>query len=333
VLWYGGLLVIRRQITVGEFVSFNLFLTKLIWPVIALGWVVNLTQRGTASLLRMRKVMDAVPAIRDEQPLTDPGAILGDVAFRDLSFSYAPGSEPVLHGIDLQAAAGQTIAVVGRTGSGKSTLLSLIPRLIDPPEGTLFVDGLDVRRMPLARLRSAIGMVPQETFLFSATIYENTVLGRPEAATEEVLEAARLAGLESDLASFPNGLDTVVGERGLTLSGGQKQRVALARALVAAPRLLLLDEPLGALDALTRIEMQGLIERLWREAGFTALLVTHDVEEAFFMAQRVVVLSERPARIVGELVNELPYPRRRGHPRLAALRHEALRLLGLDASW
>lgn len=275
VLWYGGLLVIRRQITVGEFVAFNLFLTKLIWPVIALGWVVNLTQRGTASLLRIRKVLDVVPAIRDEEPLTDPGALLGDVAFRGLSFSYAPGSEPVLQGIDLQVAAGQTVAVVGRTGSGKSTLLSLIPRLIDPPEGTLFVDGLDVRRMPLARLRSAVGMVPQETFLFSATIHENIVLGRPEATTEEVLEAARLAGLESDLASFPNGLDTVVGERGLTLSGGQKQRVALARALLRETRILLLDDCLSAVDTQTEEQILRNLRTVFQ--GRTVFLVSHRI--------------------------------------------------------
>ncbi|MFL6199257.1 MAG: ABC transporter ATP-binding protein [Thermoanaerobaculia bacterium] len=275
VLWYGGLLVIRRQITVGEFVSFNLFLTKLIWPVIALGWVVNLTQRGTASLLRMRRVMDAVPAIRDEEPLTDPGAILGDVAFRGLSFSYTPGSEPVLQGIDLQVAAGQTVAVVGRTGSGKSTLLSLLPRLVDPPEGTLFVDGADVRRMPLARLRSAIGMVPQETFLFSATLYENIVLGRPEAPPEEVLEAARLAGLEADLATVPNGLDTVVGERGLTLSGGQKQRVALARALLRESRILLLDDCLSAVDTQTEEQILRNLRTVFH--GRTVFLVSHRI--------------------------------------------------------
>lgn len=274
VLWYGGLLVIRGGISVGEFVSFNLFLTRLIWPVIALGWVVNLTQRGLASLARIRQVLDTEPAIRDEQPLAAPGAFRGDVSFRDLTFSYGE-AEPVLRGIDLQVVAGQTVAVVGRTGSGKSTLLGLIPRLVDPPEGTLFVDGMDVRRLPLARLRSVIGMVPQETFLFSATVLENIAFGRPEASREEVAEAARLAGLEPDLAAFPAGLDTVVGERGLTLSGGQKQRVALARALLREPRILLLDDCLSAVDTQTEEQILRNLRIVFR--GRTVFLVSHRI--------------------------------------------------------
>ncbi|HEV2856276.1 MAG TPA: ABC transporter ATP-binding protein [Thermoanaerobaculia bacterium] len=292
VLWYGGLLVLRGGISVGQFVSFNLFLTKLIWPVIALGWVVNLAQRGTASLVRIREILDTEPAIKDipgHSPLADPGAVLGDVAFRGLSFSYAAGTEPVLRGIDLQAAAGQTVAVVGRTGSGKSTLLSLIPRLIDPPEGSLFVDGLDVRRVPLARLRSAIGMVPQETFLFSSTILENITLGRPEATREEVAEAARLAGLDTDLASFPNGLDTIVGERGLTLSGGQKQRVALARALLREPRILLLDDCLSAVDTQTEEQILRNLRTVFR--GRTVFLVSHRISTVKD-ADLIVVLNQ-----------------------------------------
>jgi ATP-binding cassette subfamily B multidrug efflux pump len=279
VLWYGGLLVIRGGISVGEFVSFNLFLTRLIWPVIALGWVVNLTQRGLASLARIRQVLDTEPTIRDEQPLVDPiadpGTLRGDVSFRGLTFSYVESAGPVLQGIDLQVVAGQTVAVVGRTGSGKSTLLSLIPRLIDPPEGTLFVDGADVRRLPLARLRSAIGMVPQETFLFSATLLENIAFGRPEASREEVAEAARLAGLGPDLAAFPTGLDTVVGERGLTLSGGQKQRVALARALLREPSILLLDDCLSAVDTQTEEEILRNLRTVFR--GRTVFLVSHRI--------------------------------------------------------
>jgi ATP-binding cassette, subfamily B, multidrug efflux pump len=275
VLWYGGLLVIRGRISIGEFVTFQLFLSKLIWPMIALGWVVNLAQRGTASLIRIRSILETRPAIRDEEPLVDPGSIQGEVSFRNLTFGYRDDAEPVLRGVDFQAAAGQTVAVVGRTGSGKSTLLSLIPRLIDPPEGTLRVDGADVRRLPLARLRAAIGMVPQETFLFSATIRENVALGRPEAAAEEVAEAARLAGLESDLAAFPNGLDTMVGERGLTLSGGQKQRVALARALLRQPRLLLLDDCLSAVDTHTEEEILGNLRTVFR--GRTVFLVSHRI--------------------------------------------------------
>jgi len=183
VLWYGGALVMRGEISVGEFVTFNGFVAKLIWPMIALGWVINLVQRGTASLGRIRSVLDVPPAIVDEEPLALPagGEIRGAVRFADLSFRYADGPL-VLEDVDFEVPAGRTVALVGRTGAGKSTLLSLIPRLVDPPPGALSVDGVDVRRLPLAHLRAAIGMVPQETFLFSATVAENIALGRPDAA-------------------------------------------------------------------------------------------------------------------------------------------------------
>jgi ATP-binding cassette subfamily B multidrug efflux pump len=279
VLWYGGNLVLRRAITIGEFVTFNFFLSKLVWPMIAIGWVINLAQRGTASLVRIRSVLDTPPAIRDEEPLADPGpdpgAIRGAVRFDRLTFTYRDGLPPVLRDVDVQVSAGQTVALVGRTGSGKSTVLSLIPRLFDPPEGTLFVDGIDVRRIPLGRLRSVIGMVPQETFLFSSTIRENVALGRPDASLEEVLEAARIAGLESDLVLFPNGLDTVVGERGITLSGGQKQRVALARAVLRDPRILLLDDCLSAVDTHTEEEILRNLRKVFR--GRTVFLVSHRI--------------------------------------------------------
>jgi len=279
VLWYGGALVMRGGITIGEFVTFNGFVAKLIWPMIALGWVINLVQRGTASLGRIRSVLDVPPAIVDlvsEQTApAEPREIRGAVRFRSLSFGYGDGAPPVLSGIDFQAAAGQTVALVGRTGSGKSTLLSLIPRLNDPPPGTLTVDGVDVRRLPLQRLRGAIGMVPQETFLFSATVAENIALGRPEASRDEIAHAARLAGLEEDLDVFPHGLDTVVGERGLTLSGGQKQRVALARALLREPRLLLLDDCLSAVDTQTEERILSNLRRVFR--GRTVFLVSHRI--------------------------------------------------------
>ncbi|MFL6262526.1 MAG: ABC transporter ATP-binding protein [Thermoanaerobaculia bacterium] len=303
VLWYGGLLVIRSRISIGEFVTFHLYLGRLVWPMIAIGWVVNLTQRGTASLARIRKVLDTQPAIRDEEPLVDPGAIQGEVSFRDLSFAYREGV-PVLSGIDLEVPAGKTVAVVGRTGSGKSTLLALIPRLIDPPHGALRVDRTDVRHLPLARLRSGIGMVPQETFLFSATIRENIALGRPDATLEQVAEAARLAGLGPDLEAFPNGLDTVVGERGLTLSGGQKQRVTLARALLRSPSLLLLDDCLSAVDTQTEEHILANLRTVFR--GRTVFLVSHRISTVKD-ADMILVLDQ--GRIVergshGQLITE-----------------------------
>jgi ATP-binding cassette subfamily B protein len=298
VLWYGGSLVLRGSITVGQFVTFNFFLAKLVWPMIALGWVINLVQRGTASLSRIQTVLDAVPAIRDEPPLTDLPDLRGDVAMHGLTFAYgaygsavagglvaSPGSPgtpaapaappPALRSIELRVAAGQTVALVGRTGAGKSTLLSLIPRLFDPPPATLTIDGVDVRRLPLARLRAAIAMVPQETFLFSATLRDNIAFGVPDADLAAVTEAARQAGLDQDLAGFPAGLDTMVGERGLTLSGGQKQRVALARALLRQPRILLLDDCLSAVDTQTEETILRNLRTLF--VGRTVFLVSHRV--------------------------------------------------------
>lgn len=274
VLWYGGLLVIRGGITVGEFVTFNFFLGKLIWPMIAIGWVANLLQRGTASLQRIRAILDVVPAIRDEAPLVEVAEIRGAVRATNLDFAYREGT-PVLSGISFDVPAGQTVALVGRTGSGKSTLLALIPRLVDPQERTLWIDEIDVRRLPLARLRQAIGMVPQETFLFSASIRDNVALGRPEATTEQVLEAARLAGLDTDLTAFPQGLDTMVGERGLTLSGGQKQRVALARALLREPPILLLDDCLSAVDTQTEERILRNLRTVFQAR--TVFLVSHRI--------------------------------------------------------
>ena len=305
VLWYGGTLVTRDAITVGEFVTFNLFLAKLIWPMIAIGWVINLAQRGAASLGRIREILESPPAIadRDDRPagvpagagereaswgprsLGEPAAIDGAVAFRGLEFAYdgdgnghghKGGAGPqVLAGIDIAVAAGTSVALVGRTGAGKSTLLSLVPRLVEPPEGTVFVDGVDVLDLPLARLRGAIGMVPQETFLFSTTVAANIALGRAEASREEVAEAARLAGLGTDLEGFPQGLDTVVGERGITLSGGQKQRVALARAILRRPRILILDDCLSAVDTHTEETILANLRQVF--VGRTVFLVSHRI--------------------------------------------------------
>lgn len=274
VLGYGGWLVLVGAITVGQFVTFNLFLGKLVWPMIAIGWVINLVQRGTASLARMRRIFDREPAVADASDALAPADVGGAVAVRGLTFTY-DGGPPVLRDVDFEVPAGATVALVGRTGSGKSTLLSLLPRLFEPPEGTLFVDGYDVRRLRLEPLRRAIGVVPQETFLFSATVRENIALGRPDAGDDEIAAAAEMAGLEADLASFPQGLDTRVGERGITLSGGQKQRVALARALLRRPRLLLLDDALSAVDTHTEEKILGNLRRVFR--GRTVFLVSHRI--------------------------------------------------------
>ncbi|HXU29032.1 MAG TPA: ABC transporter ATP-binding protein [Thermoanaerobaculia bacterium] len=289
VLYFGGKLAISGRITVGEFVTFNTLLARMVWPMIALGWVINLVQRGTASLGRMRAVLEAEPTIKDEPPFAEPARFAGEVRFRGLSFSYRPGLPPALHDISLDVGAGTTVAIVGRTGSGKSTLLSLLPRLLDPPPGTLFVDGADLRHLPLERLRAEIGIVPQETFLFSATLSENIALGRPDASEAEILEAAEMAGLGPDLADFPAGLETRVGERGLTLSGGQKQRVAIARALLRQPRILLLDDCLSAVDTHTEERILGNLRRFF--PGRTVFLVSHRVS-AVQGADLIVVLDQ-----------------------------------------
>ncbi|MEP7013412.1 MAG: ABC transporter ATP-binding protein, partial [Acidobacteriota bacterium] len=289
VLYFGGKLAISGRITVGEFVTFNTLLARMVWPMIALGWVINLVQRGTASLGRMRLVLEAEPAIKDEPPFAEPSRFAGEVRFKDLSFSYRPGLPPALHDISLDVPAGSTVAIVGRTGSGRSTLLSLLPRLLDPPPGTLFLDGIDLRHLPLERLRAEIGIVPQETFLFSATLAENVALGRPDASEAEIRQAAELAGLGPDLTSFPAGLETRVGERGLTLSGGQKQRVAIARALLRQPRILLLDDCLSAVDTHTEERILGNLRRFF--PGRTVFLVSHRVS-AVQGADLIVVLDQ-----------------------------------------
>ena len=278
VVWLGGRMAVAGRITVGEFVAFGAYLAMLHWPMIALGWVVNIFERGEASMGRLAEILDAPPEIRDQ----DPGpvaALRGEVEFRGLTFAY--DGKPVLHHVDLRVPAGSTVAVVGPTGSGKSTLVGLIPRLFEAPPGTVFVDGHDVRRIPLAVLRGAVGFVPQETFLFSDTVRENVAFGlrATDVGEEEVKKrvewAAEVSQLASDVAEFPQGYETFVGERGITLSGGQKQRTALARALAVLPRILVLDDSLSAVDTYTEEEILKGLRGV--RAGRTTFLVSHRI--------------------------------------------------------
>jgi ATP-binding cassette subfamily B multidrug efflux pump len=274
VLWYGGLLVRRESISIGQFVTFNFFLGKLIWPMIAIGWVINLVQRGAASFGRICQVLDEEPTVRDVPPLRPLHDVRGAIGIRHLTFAWNT-DEPVLHDLDVEVQAGTTVALVGRTGSGKSTLLSLLPRLAEPPRGTVFLDGVDVRELALSDLRGAMAVVPQESFLFSISVADNIAVGRPDAERTAVERAASLAGLDMDLESFPRGLDTLVGERGITLSGGQKQRVTLARALLRDAPILILDDCLSAVDTQTEEHILENLKRVF--PGRTVFMVSHRI--------------------------------------------------------
>ncbi|MFY9747511.1 MAG: ABC transporter ATP-binding protein [Acidobacteriaceae bacterium] len=291
-LLVGGHQVLTHRINLKDFVTFTTYLLMLTWPIIALGYVVNLFERGTASVLRIHELLIAKPTIDDRDALLPASAtqILGDVEFRDLHFAYpAEAGNPVevLHGISLRIPAGTSLALVGPTGSGKSTLVSLIPRICDAPPGAVLIDGRAIRDYPLDALRAAVGFVPQETFLFSTTIHDNIAFGVPGASASEVARAAEVAHIREEFGLFPNRFDTAVGERGLTLSGGQKQRAALARAILRNPRILILDDALASVDTYTeeRIleELRGVM------AGRTTILISHRISTVRH-ADRIAVL-------------------------------------------
>jgi len=288
VLWLGGRMVVGGSITLGEFVAFSAYLAMLHWPMIALGWVINLFERGEASMGRIAAILQEVPEIQDGGARA-PDGIEGAVEFRSLSFSY--DGAPVLQDVSLKVPAGTTLAIVGPTGSGKSTLVGLLPRLLDPPPASVFLDGHDVRDLPLAALRGAIGFVPQESFLFSATVRENVAFGMVQDGdgAERVEWAAGVAQLSKDVSDFPAGYETFVGERGITLSGGQKQRTALARALAIDPRILVLDDALSSVDTDTEEAILDGLHDVRR--GRTLLLVSHRVSTVKD-ADLIVVLRE-----------------------------------------
>ncbi len=284
----GGRHVLTGRISVGTFAAFNVYVFYLIWPIIAVGWVMNLLERGLASLRRLNTIFEAKPEITDAEIGPQPlRSIRGEIEFRNLSFSY--NGRAILKNLSLHIPAGKTVAVVGATGSGKSTLVGLIPRLYDAPPGTVFVDGVPIREIPLAVLRSSIGFVPQETFLFSETIRENMKFGTLNASDSDVERAAEISNILPDIQGFPRGFDTMVGERGLTLSGGQKQRTAISRAVIRDPRILILDDALSSVDTYTE-------ERILRHltdvmAGRTTLLISHRVSTIRY-ADEIVVLHD-----------------------------------------
>ena len=286
VLWVGGRQVLLGRISIGSFVMFNTYMGMLVWPMIALGWVVNLMQRGSASLKRINQILAERPTIAAPPAPVRPESFRGEIEFQDVSMDY--GSTLALDSIDLRIPAGATVALVGHTGSGKTTLASLIPRLMDPTGGAVLLDGIDIRELDPADLRRQIGFVPQETFLFSATIAENIAFGVEAATDEDIRRAATIAGLADDIESFPLGYQTMVGERGITLSGGQKQRTAIARAILRDPRILVLDDALASVDTLT--EERILTHLAGVMQGRTVILISHRVSTVR-QAGRIIVLE------------------------------------------
>ena len=313
-LWVGGHEVVEHRITLGEFASFNVYMVQLIWPIIAVGWVVNLFQRGTASVARIDELLKQKPSIVDDPallacrpdrsaPYIEPAtaashlescSIQGSIELRNLTFAY-PGGPTVLHDIDLSIPAGSSLAIVGPTGSGKSTLVSLIPRLEDTAPGMVLIDGAPIRSFPLAELRSSVGFVPQETFLFSDTIRHNISFGTPEATDQQIEDAAAIAHIRNEILEFPRGFDTMVGERGVTLSGGQKQRTAIARAVVRDPRILILDDALASVDTYTEERILTGLAKVME--GRTTIFISHRISTARNADQIAVLVEGRLAEL------------------------------------
>ena len=290
VLLFGGYQLLQHRITLGSFVMFNTYMGMLVWPMIALGWVVNLMQRGTASWNRIMELMRERPSIAKPEGAAaiEIAEVRGALRFDGVEVTYPTGS--ALRKVDMEIPAGATVAIVGHTGSGKSTLVSLIPRLIDPTSGTVALDGRDLRALDPEWLRRQIGFVPQETFLFSATLAQNIAWGAAGATDAEIARAAELAGLGPDIAAFPGGYETMIGERGLTLSGGQKQRVAIARAILRDPKILILDDALSSVDTLTEERILTGLAEVMRDR--TTILISHRVSTVQ-NAWRIFVLEHR----------------------------------------
>jgi ATP-binding cassette subfamily B protein len=295
-LYVGGQHVVAGRLTIGQFVQFNYYLILLSWPLIALGWVANMFQQGAASLNRIEQILHRQPAIASPAHPLRPTDVRGDLLFEDVTYAYA--GEPILEHFTLHVPAGSTVAIVGATGAGKSTLARLLTRVDDPQSGRILFDGVDLRDLPLELLRRLVGYVPQETFLFSESLLENIALGAPDAPAEAVTRAVELSQLSADLEQFPAGLQTVIGERGVTLSGGQKQRAAIARAVIKEPAVLVIDDALSSVD--TRTEeaiLRGLRDFM---KARTSVVIAHRIS-TIRQADKIVVLEE------GRIIEEGPH--------------------------
>jgi len=313
IIWAGVPLAVRGQLSVGQFTEFNMYLFRLIWPLIAIGYVVNLYQRGSASWKRMQAIATLKPAIADKPGVTPQAPIRGRIEFRDFTFRYHRDSEPMLRDINLTIEAGQIVAFVGRTGSGKSTLVNLIPRILEAPPGTVLIDDVPVAEYPLQQLRAAIGYVTQETFLFSNSLARNIAFGAEEAERQSIERAAEIAGLATDVQDFPEGFDTLVGERGITLSGGQRQRTAIARAVLREPKILILDDALSSVDTYTEERILSQLRGVMRQR--TSIIVSHRVSTVRH-ADLICVLDE------GRIVEQGTHDQLLGHAGQYAELHE-----------
>jgi ATP-binding cassette subfamily B multidrug efflux pump len=289
-LYFGGLRVIDGRLSIGTLTAFFGYLIMLIWPMIAFGWVVNILQQGAASMGRLAKITDTVPEIRDTE-FTDRSitAIEGTIEFRDVTFQHKNADRPALSNITLTIPRGTIVAVVGYTGAGKSTLVNLVPRMYDVTQGQLLIDGIDIKRIPLSVLRSHIGYVPQETFLFSDSIADNISYGTDDGTEEHVRQAAEISQIARDVIDFPKGFQTVIGERGITLSGGQKQRTSIARAVMRKPKILILDDALSAVDTYTEEEILRRLRKVMQDR--TSIIISHRISTVKD-ADQIVVLND-----------------------------------------
>jgi len=289
IIYFGGSQVMVGTISTGDLVAFTSYLAILTWPMMAMGFVVNVLQRGAASMGRINRILESEPEIEDAPDAIEPEEIRGEVEFRDVTFRYEEDLEPALSDVSFTVPAGRTLGILGRTGSGKSTIMNLLLRIHEAQEGVVTVDGHDVRKLTLSSLRGAIGYVPQDTFLFSDTVFENIRFGRPSASEEEVHGAAEIAGVLDEIEEFPRGFDTKLGERGVTLSGGQKQRVAIARALIMDPAIVALDDALSSVDTATEERIQQGLESALRRR--TSIIVSHRIS-SIKHADEIIVLDD-----------------------------------------
>ncbi len=289
VLIYGGQAAILKDISMGEFVAFFQYLGMLVWPMIAVGWIVNLFQRGTASLKRLNSILEVNPEIVDNDVDENIDSLKGKISFNNLEFSYSEETPKIFEGISFEIEAGKTLAIVGRTGCGKTTVIDLLSRVYNPPKNSIYFDDNDIYKVPLETLRSNLVMVPQEIFLFSDTVANNISLGKNKATRKEIEEVTKKAKVHSSIIEFENGFDTVIGERGVTLSGGQKQRLAIARALLTDPNILILDDALSAVD--TKTEKSILDDLITMRKNKTTIIISHRIS-SIQHADKIIVLNE-----------------------------------------